>query len=329
MATWINIADPMRVVAAVAAFGLVLALWFAFMLVLRMRQSAREQKVQRRLEMGQGDEAGQRVLRLWHDGKEVTTTVPERPRRSLIRRMERRLQDAGWDGPLHAVALGVAGVTALVFVLGYTLAGHWLAGTAGAAGLLMILWAYLQRRITRRVSLFENQLVDALELASRSLRAGHPIIGAFRLMSEEIAPPVGTVFLRICQQQALGISLERAVEQAAADSASPDMKLFATSVIIQLRSGGNLAQTMERLAAVVRDRIRLNRRVRVLVAQTQFSKQVLIALPLVMFALLNVINPRYMQPLYSTTTGQILLAVSGGGVLMGAYVMNKMAVLRM
>ena len=108
MATSINIADAMRLVAAVAAFALVLALWFAFMLVLRMRRSAREQKVQRRLEMGPGDEAGQRVLRLWHDGKEVTTTVPGRPRRSLIRRMERRLQDAGWDGPLHAVVLGVA-----------------------------------------------------------------------------------------------------------------------------------------------------------------------------------------------------------------------------
>ena len=124
------------------------------------------------------------------------------------------------------------------------------------------------------------------------------------------------------------MSLEAALRQAAAKSTSPDLKLFATSVAIQLRSGGNLASMMEGLSAVIRDRMRLSQRVRVLTAQTQFSKRILAALPLVLFVLLNLINPQYVEPLYATTGGQLLLALAAAGVLLGVYVMNRMAVLR-
>jgi tight adherence protein B len=170
--------------------------------------------------------------------------------------------------------------------------------------------------------------VDALDLSARSLRVGHPLVAAFRLISEEIAPPVNTIFSEICQQQALGVSLEEALHNVAEESTSGDLKLFATSVIIQLRSGGNLAEMMERVAIVIRERMRLSRRVRVLTAQTQFSKRVLLALPFFIFLVLNVINPKYMAPLYSTPDGRILMSIGAAGLVMGAWIMNRMAVLR-
>lgn len=106
------------------------------------------------------------------------------------------------------------------------------------------------------------------------------------------------------------MDLEVALRQAAIDSGSSEMKMFSTSVAIQLRTGGNLADLMDRLSQVIRERMRLARRV--LTAQTQFSKQVL---AFVTFALLSLLNPKYMGPLYTTTLGQMMLA---GGMRVAA-----------
>jgi tight adherence protein B len=99
-------------------------------------------------------------------------------------------------------------------------------------------------------------------------------------------------------------------------------------VIIQVRSGGNLADMMHRLADVIRDRMRLKRRVRVLTAQTQLSKRVLLVLPFLLFGVLNLLNPTYMMPLYTTSMGRTLLVVAGTGLMLGVWVMNRLSVLK-
>ena len=123
-------------------------------------------------------------------------------------------------------------------------------------------------------------------------------------------------------------SLEDALEQAAREHPSGDFRIFVASVIIHRRSGGNLADMMERIAAIIRDRMRIARRVRTLTAQTQLSKRILIALPFFMFVLLNVLNPKYMQAFYDTPEGQIMLAIAGAAMLIGVWIMNKIAILR-
>ena len=176
--------------------------------------------------------------------------------------------------------------------------------------------------------MFDAQFVDALDLAARSLRAGHPLTGAFQLAGEEVAAPVGTIFKEVCQQQDLGLALDESLRRAAQVRTSPDLKLFATSVIIQLESGGNLADMMDRLAAVIRDRMRLNRHARVLTAQTQLSKRILLALPFILFLVLSLLNPGYMEPLYSTSEGRYFIAFGAVSLLLGAWVMNRMVVLK-
>jgi len=182
--------------------------------------------------------------------------------------------------------------------------------------------------ISKRTELFDQQFIDALDLACRSLRAGHPLVGALQLVAEEIGDPVGSIFDSICQQQTMGLSLEMAIHAAGKASSNEDMKLFAASLAMQMRSGGNLAHMMERLATVIRDRMRLNRRVRILTAQTQFGKRILIALPFVLMVVLSILNPKYIDPLFSTSTGQIMLSCGGISVLLGMWVMNRMAVLK-
>jgi tight adherence protein B len=187
---------------------------------------------------------------------------------------------------------------------------------------------YLLACINGRAALFEKQLVEALDLGGRSLRAGHPLSGAFKLIAGEIGAPVSTIFQDIIEQEALGVSLQRALANAAQKSRSPDMKIFATSVMIQLRSGGNLADMIDRVAWVVRERMRLSRRARVLTAEANLSKWVLIALPVGMFVLLNLINPEYMEPFFTTFLGYMALVLAVVMLVLGAWTMNWMARLK-
>jgi tight adherence protein B len=319
-----------HLLVAAAAFGLVLALWVGGVLLWSLRSALRARKIEQRLGLGPGAPAGAtRRLRLWHEGKETFATVPGAPPRvSLIVRMSRLCQDAGWNIPPQTLLLGMIGGTIVVFLFIVMITSMVVLSFLGALAVLLIFWIYLKHRIDKRQELFEKQFVDGLELAARSLRAGHPLIASFRVISEEIAAPVGLVFTKICQQQALGVGLDQALRGVATESNSEDLKLFATSVIIQLRSGGNLADMMTRLAAVIRDRLRLSRHVRVLTAQTQFSKRVLIALPILMFMVLNALNPGYLEPLYSTRQGQTMLMLAATGLLVGAWLMNRLATLK-
>ena len=322
-------ANPNDIVVAAALFGLILAIWVVGLIIWRIQRSLRVQKVKQRLRLMDQETVKPRTLRLWHEGREVTTRVPGHPRRlSLVARLERLCQEAGWSIPVHLLLAGLISVVVLVWAIAFIVTQSAGIGLGFGGAVIVTFWIYLGHRINRRLALFENQFAQALELAVRSLRAGHPLGGAFRLISEEIGSPVGGLFGSICQQQALGRSLEDAVRDVAEQYSGSDVKLFAASVVIHLRSGGNLADMMQRLASVIRDRRRLSRRIRVLTAQTQLSKRVLIALPLVLFFALNVFNPQYSELLYTTSLGKWLLTIAAIGVALGVWTMNRLVVIR-
>jgi len=317
-----------ELIIAAAAFALVFCIWLVVILLLSLRGKARARKIEERLGFEGAATGRQKVLSLWLDDRMATTMVPGSERKSPLYRLERLRMEAGWDTSAGTLLGCLLLVSAFILIGFFVITENILPGLGITFGLWVAFWFYLNHCVNRRRAIFERQFVDALDLASRSLRAGHPLVGAFRLISEEIPPPVSTVFFEISQKQALGQSLEGALQAVAAKSISADLKLFAAAVIIQLRSGGNLAEMMDRLAYVIRDRMRLSRRIRVLTAQTQFSKRVLLTLPFLLFFVLNFIRPSYLVPLYSTTTGQILLVISAVGLFLGAWTMNRMAVLR-
>ncbi|MCE5278750.1 MAG: type II secretion system F family protein [Planctomycetaceae bacterium] len=321
--------DTVRWAIGVGAFLVMISAWMVALLGWYLRRRKLAGRVMQRLGLAPQDLQGPtRTLRIWHAGKEASLVVPKTSGGGMLARLEQMRLAAGWRTPAVALLPMAAGMGAGAFLLVFATTGRLLGGACGLVAMLLVLWAYLKRCVSRRETLFDLQFVDAMELATRSLRAGHPLVGAFQLVSEEIGQPVGPVFAEICQQQAMGLSLEDAIHAVGARSTSEDMHLFATSVVIQMRSGGNLADMMERLSLVIRDRIRLSRRVRILTAQTQFGKRILVALPFVLLAVLSILNPKYMDLLYSTTPGQLLLAGAGVSVLMGMWMMNRMIRLR-
>jgi len=291
-----------------------------------MARKRRSSAVGERLKLVQprltGDGTG-RVLRLWHDGREATTVVPNRATPfAPVARMRKFLLAAGLKASLPQLLLRLGG--AIVFATGsvYVIANSAIAAIGAPVALLIGLYIYLSNVVARSRATFDRQLIDALDLAARSLRVGHPLVGAFRLISEEVPAPIGPLFGEVCQQQQLGMAMDQSLRDVADRNDSEDLKFFATSVVIQLRSGGNLADMMERITAVMRDRARLARRVKVLTAQTQLSKRILLALPFFVFVLLNVVNPVYMFPLYTTALGQMIMLAAAVGLVLGWMMMN-------
>jgi tight adherence protein B len=321
--------NPITVASAAAAFGLVIALWSIGVVLLARRAAQREEALRERLSPGPGPSAQARTLRLWHEGREEVTVVRgDVAPPTLAERLEQLRRAAGWSGPLSTL-LGTGGAVALASGLAaFLISGGLMPAAIAAVTGGIVFWWYLNLRIVRRVSRFERQLIDALELCARALRAGHPLLGSFRLISEEVPAPVGTIFTEVCQQQALGLRLEDALRRAALLSGSADLKLFAASLGIHIKTGGNLADVMQGLATVIRERVRLGRRFRVLVAQTQLSKRVLLLMPFVMFGVLHTVSPRYMSSLYATANGNLLLLLAGLSLMLGWATMNRMATLR-
>lgn len=322
--------DAATLATSGALFVLVLTLWVMGVLVWGRRRSSRRAELRTRLtDRRQGERQESRVLRLWHEGEEITTTVSgEAYQPSLRARLDQVRRSSAWEASLAATTLGLA-IAAIGAGIGvYLLSSRITSGIFAAVLVVGGFWWYLTLRATRRASVFERQLIDGLELSARALEAGHPLLNSFQLIAEEIPDPVGRIFADICQEQAMGVRLEDSVRRQANQSQSTDLRLFAASLTINLRSGGNLSEVVQGLANVVRDRMSLNRRFRVLISQTQYSKRILIGLPIVMFGVLNVINPEYMSFFYRTTPGHLLLLSAAGMLTLGWWVMNKMAILK-
>lgn len=321
--------DILNLITAAAFFLLFLSVWVGLVLLWSARQVVKRKKMERRLGLVSGTNGESRVLHLWHEGGEATTVVPGSARRlTLHQRLSRALRDAGFDAPI-SVTFSVLGLlTIAVGLASFVILGNVLITALCMVAPVVAFKMLVKSRIDRRTAAFERQFVDAMQLASRSLRTGHPLMGAFQLVAEELPPPVSDLFSEICQNHELGADLSDSLAQAAQNTPTSDVRLFTASIAIQVRSGGSLADMMDRLAAVVRDRMRIVRKARVLSAQTQLSKRILIVLPIAMFVFLNFIATDYMEVFYTTFVGNVMLVAAAAGLVLGAWVMSRMAVVK-
>ena len=314
----------MDLLAATTLAVLLLAVALMIALIRRMRRARRDRDLARRIHPSGELDGPTRQLHLWHEGVHVNVEVPVGRRLTVAQRLATLKSRADLKISVTLLVLAAALLSALSAAGMYTVTKNFLLAAVAGAAVVAGFVFFLSSRIDRCALRFESQLVDALQLGARSLRAGHPLLGAFQLISEDLEDPLRSIFVRICQQQEMGISLEAALQKACEENHSQDFRLFATSVAIQSRMGGNLADMMDRVAVVIRERIRLNRRVRVITAQTQLSKRILLAIPFVLFLALHLLRPGYMSVFHDTLAGQVALGVAAAGLVVGAWVMNRM-----
>jgi len=189
------------------------------------------------------------------------------------------------------------------------------------AGILPLLWLLLRRR--KRLRLFARQLPDALELIARALRAGHSLASGFNLVAEEMNEPISVEFQRVYEEQNLGISLDDALSNLTNRVPNLDLKFFCTALVLQRQTGGDLAEILDKIGELVRERFRIWGQVQALTGEGRLSGIVLLALPPVLFAVVYYLNPDYVMVLFTDPMGRKMLA---GGVIMqifGALVIRK------
>jgi tight adherence protein B len=172
----------------------------------------------------------------------------------------------------------------------------------GTAPLLFIL-----KKKRKRMEKFLSQFPDALDLIARSLKAGHALTGGLRMVAEEFEDPVGPEFEKTLDQINFGIAPTDALRNLAQRVDCEDLNYFVISVIVQRETGGNLAEILQKIAHLIRERFKFFGRVKVLSAEGKFSAVVLILLPIVVAAALSVVNPEYLPVLVFDPVGRMLL----------------------
>jgi tight adherence protein B len=182
---------------------------------------------------------------------------------------------------------------------------------------------YVRHRRTKRLNAFEEMLPDAIDLVGRALRAGHPLSSGFKMAADDGPDPVASEFRRVFEEQRFGLPLQDSLLGMADRVDLVDVRILVTAILIQREVGGNLAEILDNLAAVVRARFTIRRQIRVYTAQGRMTGYLLSALPIILFLLLYMINRQYMSILFTDPIGKILVTVAISMQLIGFLWIRK------
>ncbi|MDA1054051.1 MAG: type II secretion system F family protein [Planctomycetota bacterium] len=219
-----------------------------------------------------------------------------------------------------AATLGLGAVGALIiFALGLPIFFAPLA--AAVLGAIPFCFVFIARK--RRIGAFARQLPDALELISRALRAGHSLASGFSLVGDEMSQPIAGEFARCYEEQNLGIPLEEALEGMTERVPNLDLRFFSTAVILQRQTGGDLAEILDKIGHLVRERFQVYGQIQALTGEGRLSGIVLLSLPPVLFVVMFRLNPDYVMVLFTDEIGKLLLTGAVFMQLLGAVVIKK------
>lgn len=187
---------------------------------------------------------------------------------------------------------------------------------------------YVSRQQGKRLTTFNNQLPDMLNLVVNGLRAGYSTMQALEAVSKELPPPMCDEFRRVVQEMQLGLSMEKALANLHRRIPSDDLDLIITAINVQREVGGNLAEILDTISYTIRERIRIQGEIKVLTSQVMYSGRFLAMLPLILMGLLWFANREYLMSFFSPGNllcGGIMLSIAGVMVLSGYIVMTRLA----
>ena len=242
--------------------------------------------------------------------------------------LERRLYQAG-------LTISPTRFTGLCVAVGL---GAWLLGSIAlyspATAFPLVLAGFvpfylIARWRNQRMAKFEEQFPEALDLITRAMRAGHSLTFGFQMVGDELPDPIGSEFAQVAEEIKLGRELKVALANLVYRVEAGDLPFFVTAITIQRETGGNLAEVLEKLGTLIRDRFALYGKVRALTAIGKATANLLAAMPLLMVVLLYTCGGEggrtYIEPLYKTTPGMVLAAISMGLVVVGYILCRRMA----
>lgn len=204
-------------------------------------------------------------------------------------------------------ALGVH--PGLIPLLGFCMAG------------LPFMWLFWRR--SRRLKAFGAQLPDAMELVARALRAGQSLPAGFQMVSTEMSEPIGKEFGRVFEEQNLGCTMEESLRSLADRIPNTDLKFFVTAVVLQRQTGGDLAEILDKIGHLIRERFQIWGQIQALTGEGRLSGIILMALPFLLFLVVYYLNPTYVMLLFEDELGRKMLAVALFMQVLGALSIRK------
>ena len=286
-------------------------------------------KINKRLKMlSAGGKHGKEVLDILRRNKMSEIPVVNRMLSAIPRMhaLDKVLEQSGADLSVSrflGLLLVISGIISGGFI--YFTKFHYLIGLMLGFGLGIAIPSMTILNMQRkRHERFTEQLPDAMDFIARSLRAGNPFNASLKAVANEMPDPIGTEFGITFDEMNFGLELEDALYNLGERTGSEEMHFFITAVLIQRQTGGNLADVLNRIAAVMRARATTFRDVKILAAEMQFSARVLIALPFFVALILSIINPSYMAVLIEHPIGQVAIVLQLILMLFGYLVIRKM-----
>jgi tight adherence protein B len=217
--------------------------------------------------------------------------------------------------------------SALMVVVGAALGNWWIKAAVVAwapgvaAGFVPLLCALYKR--SARFRRFNLQLPDAIDFISRALRAGHALPATLVLVADEMADPLGTEFRRTADELNYGLPFREALLNLNRRFPVRDLQFMVSAILVQKETGGNLAELLDKTAAVLRSRLQLQQKVKVHTAQGRMTGAILFALPFLCFLLLNVVKPGYGDPLFENEVGRKMIYGTLVSMTIGALVIRR------
>jgi len=220
---------------------------------------------------------------------------------------------------LVSLFLGTVGFLGINYFLPNRLSSFLLATLLAS---LPFLWLHNLKH--KRIEKFRRQFPEALDLIARSLRAGHSLNSSMKMASDEFDDPLGPEFEETLGEINFGLSVADALKNLSARIECPELKYFVVAVILQRETGGNLSELVESLANLIREKFKFHADIRTLSAEGRLSAIILVAIPFLIGFYLNMVNPTYLDLLFSRPVGRIMLITSGILMAVGIFVMNRM-----
>ncbi|HZN97725.1 MAG TPA: type II secretion system F family protein [Gemmatimonadales bacterium] len=234
----------------------------------------------------------------------IITRIPQLADAELI------LQQAGLSWSLQTLFLLSIGMAVALGSMVLVLTSSLPIGVLGTAVGALLPNLYVRRKRTKRLNAFEELLPESIDLVGRALRAGHPLSAGFKMAADDGPEPVAGEFRRIFEEQRFGLPLQDSLLALTDRVNLVDVRILVTAILIQREVGGNLAEILDNLAAVVRARFTIRRQIRVYTAQGRMTGYLLSALPIILFSILYMINGQYMSILFTDPIGKMLIGVA-------------------
>lgn len=297
--------DVLTLLFALATFVAVVLFLEGAYLWWRSTHSAEVKRLNRRLQEVATGVQGARPASLYKEPNATGSAAGDRmlaaiPRLEGINRLivQSRLnltlaQFLGWTGALAALG----------FALPMLLNRPMILGIVGAAVLAVLPTLYVARARTQHMQQFERQLPEALDLMGRALRAGHAFPTAIKMVADEMKDPIGGEYRILFDEMNYGVPQQTALLNLASRTDSTDLSYFVIAVLIQRDSGGNLAELLDNISAIIRARLKLYGEIRTLSAEGRLSAWILGCLPFATAALINIVNPGFMKVLWEDPAG--------------------------